>query len=333
MRAADMTRYFCTSFDSNYLARGLAMSRSLARHCPGAVIFALALDDYCYDFLTKLEDHPHLRPIRLADLEKADHELFVTAGSRSRAEYIFTIKPCLVLYLIKLYSNLDMVTYIDADLYFFSSPEPIFEELGSGNVAIIPHRFAPNLRYMAETRGFYNAGWFSIVNNLEGRKCLDWFRERCLEWCYDRVEEGRYADQKYLESFAGVAEGVVAIKHPGGNVASWNLGNGGLKLSDGEIYVEDARLIFFHYQGVKRCLGRYYDCGLFSCRLRLSLAMREAIFCTYIKAVLATKNEYSLDLPDFTYGFRYKSKFPLLANAGRTIFDMVKISLGFCVSC
>jgi hypothetical protein len=37
---------------------------------------------------------------------------------------------------------LEAVTYIDADIAFFSDPQPVFDEMGEDSVMIVPHRFA-----------------------------------------------------------------------------------------------------------------------------------------------------------------------------------------------
>lgn len=308
------------------------MCRSLLSHCPSAIIFVLALDDYCYDFLVELGD-AGIVPIKLQELELFDKELSECKLSRTRAEYIFTMTPCLPRYLLLTHPEINLITYLDADLFFFSSPEPIFAELSAGEVAIIPHRFSKNLRHLSASRGIFNVSWVSFSNRAEGRKCLEWYRERCLEWCFDRVEDGKFADQKYLEHFSEIAVGVVVIGNRGANLAPWNLGNGGLELSGGEIKIDGTPLIFFHYQGLKRCLGSFYDCGLFGFRVRLPNTFRQAIFCRYIQAVVAAKREHLLDLPEFGYGARYQSRFPILNRFGKIIFELVKIVMGYCVNC
>ena len=32
-----------------------------------------------------------------------------------------------------------------------------------------------------------------------GLKALKWWRDRCLEWCYARIEDGKFGDQFYIE--------------------------------------------------------------------------------------------------------------------------------------
>ena len=54
-------RVYCTYFDHNYLARGLALYHSLQRHAPGARLWVLCLSEACYRTLTTL-NLPALMP-------------------------------------------------------------------------------------------------------------------------------------------------------------------------------------------------------------------------------------------------------------------------------
>ena len=45
---------------------------------------------------------------------------------------------------------------LDADLFFFSDPAPLFEEMGASSVAIIPHRFPAANAPRFERYGIFN---------------------------------------------------------------------------------------------------------------------------------------------------------------------------------
>ena len=64
------------------------------------------------------------------------------------------------------------MTYLDGDLYFFASPEPIYGELARcRRSAIIPHRYAPNIGRL-QRFGTYNVGWVGARNDAR-RHCRD----------------------------------------------------------------------------------------------------------------------------------------------------------------
>jgi hypothetical protein len=248
-----MRRHYCCYFDHRYLPRGLVMIQSLRAHDPGAVVWVLCLDDLCKELLAASGERD-LQLLRLADLERGDAALLDARSNRSLIEYYFTCTPSLVRYVLARVSPGDCVTYVDGDLCFFAAPEPLYAELGSGSVSIVPHRFTPKVRHL-ERFGRYNVGWLTFRNEAAGVAVADWWRERCNEWCYDVLDDDRFADQKYLESFERLFPGVIALRNPGANLAPWNLGGHALSVRDGGVLVDGVPLVFFHFHGL-RTLGR-----------------------------------------------------------------------------
>lgn len=295
-----MTRYFCTYFDSGYLSRGLALYHSLVRHCCDFKLWILCMDDDCYDRL-KQRDFPEVNLIKLSELEKADPELANVKESRTRIEYYFTCSPAFPYFILTHHREVDLITYLDADLFFFSSPEPLFEEIGEGSVAIIQHRLSPSLAETLNGCGEYNVGWVSFRRDIDGLKCLRWWHERCIEWCYDRVEDGKFADQKYLEQFSDISYRVVDIQHKGANLAPWNVGNYFIQRMNNQVMVNREPLIFYHFHGFKQVSNWLYRPNLYSPEWELTKAVRKGIYEPYIKqlslelrgAFLSPGNRYS----------------------------------------
>jgi hypothetical protein len=279
--------YFCTYFDQHYLARGLALYRSLREHCPAFKLWVLCMDHATYQSLQKL-GLPGLHPIALQEFERHDEPLQSAKQNRSRIEYYFTCTPSLPLYVFNNWPEVDLITYLDADLFFFASPVPLFEELGTGSIAIIGHRFPPHL-LQNERYGIYNVGWLSFRRDENGLACLHWWREQCLEWCYDREEDGRFADQKYLDDWPRRFQNVVVLEHKGANVAPWNLANYRLYYLQGNtVTVDDQPLIFFHFHGLKRIATWLYDPNWKEYQLNpLSVPCRR-IYSSYIRVLLDT---------------------------------------------
>jgi hypothetical protein len=282
-------RVYCTYFDHNYLPRGLALHESLQRHRPSSRLWVLCLSEACYRALETL-DLPDLMPIRLADFEAANPDVAATRSTRSQIEYYFTCSPAWKRYVLDREPGAEWLTYLDSDLFFFASPEPIYEEMKDASFGIIPHRFTRRLAHQ-ERYGIYNVGWVSVRNCEEGRKALGWWRERCIEWCYDYVDEAgdRFADQRYLNRLPGMFPNVHVIAHLGANLAPWNFAERRLEWRDGSVRIDGAYdLLFFHFHGVKRTGGYYFN------KHRSFLApfprlMREHVYEPYVRVLAAAE--------------------------------------------
>lgn len=248
-----MRRDFCTYFDHRYFDRGMAMYESLQRHCPQARLFVLCLSDTCYEVLVRLA-LPGLVPIKRADFEAGNARLAAAKANRSLIEYYFTCTPSLIDWLFATRPEIDILSYLDGDLYFFSDPEPIFSAFAGYSSLIVGHRFAPQRKHM-ETYGLYNVGWVSFRRDPDGLACLAWWRDRCLEWCYDRLESDRFADQKYLDRFTELFKGTLVLDHPGVNLAPWNMGHHRLEERQGGLLADGQDLIFFHFHNFKQMVG------------------------------------------------------------------------------
>ena len=272
---------FCTYFDHRYLSRGLALYRSLENHCHSFRLFVLCMDRKCYQILADY-NLANIELISLDRFEQGDVKLQQAKQNRSLIEYYFTCTPSLPLYIFKHHPKVNFITYLDADLYFFADPSEIFEEIGDNSVAIIAHRFPPHQQYR-EMHGKYNVGCLFFRRDKNGMSCLRWYREKCNEWCYDKVENDRYADQKYLDYFPSKFEGVVELRHKGANLAPWNIDNYKLTIKKGKIYVDEKPLVFFHFHDLKKLFGFVYDSAFFVYKAEFTEFIRQNIYLPYLK--------------------------------------------------
>ncbi|MCU1307994.1 MAG: glycosyl transferase family 2 [Acidobacteriaceae bacterium] len=277
----EIKKFFCTYFDENYLPRALALVSSLEKHCPDFHLFALCMDESCYQELIALQ-HRSITAISLTDLEAADPDLFNVKQNRSRVEYYWTCGPAFILHLFNKYAEVQFLSYIDSDIFFFSTPKSLFDEMEGYSIGIIEHRFPPN--HADRNRfGIYNVGWLGFRRDDNGLECLRWWRERCIEWCYDYIDQGRFGDQKYLDDWPVRFKRVRVINNKGANVAPWNLDSYGVRERNGQVLVDDDPLIFFHFHGFKQLSGSVYDTNLGRFGCRPSKSIRRQIFGSYIK--------------------------------------------------
>jgi len=306
MELNDVERYYCTYFDHRYLDKGMALYQSLLECCKEFTLFVLCLSNECHEELHKL-NLPGINLISLEELEKYDTDLLEAKKNRSLMEYYFTCTPSLPLYIFEHFVQVDLITYLDSDLFFFSDPEPLFDEIQGNSIAIISHKFPPHFKHL-EDRGKYNVGWVSFRRDSSGIACLSWYRERCLEWCYDRLENGKFADQKYLDYFPKRFLNVIELQHKGANLAPWNIGNYSLKKSGPYILVDDQQLIFYHFHEVKHVIGPLYDSGLSSYQVKMTKILRNELYKPYIHCLYKnrTKGKYAVN-KGIRYGAIYRT--------------------------
>jgi hypothetical protein len=251
------------------------------------------MDTASYKTLRQL-NLPNLQLIALEDFERGDTELLQAKRNRTPVEYYFTCTPSLPLFVLNHFPEIDLITYLDADLFFFAHPALVYEEIANHSVAIISHRFPTQLRHL-ETRGIFNVGWLSFRRDEYALACLYWWRKQCLEWCYDRIEEGRFADQKYLDDWPTRFQNVIVLHHKGANLAPWNLANYNLHLVNGtQVWVDEQPLIFFHFHGLKRIQSWLYNPNLAIYQAYPTRLVRQNIFAPYIETLLKATPAESL---------------------------------------
>lgn len=274
-----MKYYFCTLFGKNYTYKGLALYQSLLRECSDFLLWVLCMDQDTYQTLNKLVLDKVIL-IRLSDFE--DEELLRVKGSRTFGEYCWTCTPSLPLFLLRGNKYIQIITYLDADLYFFSSPEPIYREFGRDEILIIPHWHASKYKQLELVHGKYNVGMLIFRNSKEGRACLKYWRKKCLDWCYLEKLHHKYGDQYYLEDFPKRFSGVHILNNQCADVAPWNVSSYEVSTQSGKVMINNSPLIFYHFAGVQifpddqiRCL---HDNSLFT----LSLRVKKTIYAPYL---------------------------------------------------
>jgi hypothetical protein len=281
---------FCTLFDSTYLSRGLAMYNSLVKHCQNFHLYIFAFNDECYNILQSF----HLEFITIIPLKEfEDEELLRVKPTRTRGEYCWTCTSSTILYVLNHY-EVEHCTYVDSDLYFFSSPQPLIDEIGDNSVLITPHRYTPKYNQERET-GIYCVQFVTFKKDERGLNTLNWWRNACLEWCYNRFENGRFGDQKYLDDWPVRFEGVHVLKHLGGGVAPWNMQQYSFEKENGTLvgHVLNTKVkfevIFFHFHSFMFVSPTYFSPRPYYERSDSTITF---LFNPYAKAIKHIRKQY-----------------------------------------
>lgn len=271
---------FCTLFDSNYLSRGLTLYRSLEQVCDTFHLYIFAFDEKSAEVLHRLQlRHATIIPLK----EFEDDELLHVKPKRSRAEYCWTSTSSTILYVIRKF-GVAQCTYLDADMMFFSSPKPIFDEMGDRSILITEHRYSPQYNKEALS-GKYCVQFVSFKNDPSGLTALQWWRDRCIEWCYARYEDGKFGDQLYLDDWMTRFHGVHELQHLGGGMAAWNVQQYDVFQKNDTLWGKEKQtgrefpVIFYHFHYLRFLKPNDIELG----RRTLANNILERIYAPYVK--------------------------------------------------
>lgn len=267
------------------------MIRSLRRVDPGCQISVLCLTPECERILARLRE-PGVTWTPLADFERENPDLLAVKDDRSLRDYYFTLSGCTVSSTLEAADPDDIVTYLDADLMFYSSPAPIFEAIASASVGLIGHRFHWWAKRL-EKYGRFNVGWVSFRADATGLEAARWWRNSCIEWCYGCVDGDRFADQKYLDHIFLKFPNVIEVAHPGANVGPWNICRHTIARGPEGTFVVDGKfpLIFFHFSGLKEIEPNVFLGSNISYLGPFSAMVRDDIYGPYVAHLKRIRRE------------------------------------------
>jgi hypothetical protein len=248
-----MTTILCTLYNSLYLDKGLVLYDSLCECAKDFKLYVLCMDDKCYKVLSDLNLECCV-PIRLSDFESGDDELLEAKSNRPMGEYCWTCSSSFIRFVLQK-CNEQICTYIDADMYFYSDPQILLDEmLAEGkDVMVTPHRFPIQNILLADTMGMYCVEFNTFVNTPKGIEVLEFWRDRCLECCSNLEDGIHWGDQKYLDEIVEKFDCVHVCQNRGAGVAPWNV----------ILYKkEDRPFVFYHFQSIRYLTRIKVDTGL-----------------------------------------------------------------------
>ena len=266
-------------------------------------LWILCLDNETFELLSKL-NFQNITLVKLEDIE--DKELLVAKNNRSHGEYCWTLGSVFTHYVLTTNPGLNHITYLDSDLYFYSPLQPIYDEMGENSVLIIKHNYIQRLKYL-EKKGLYNVAMVIFKNDDIGKACLKDWKNDCIQWCYNKDEEGRFGDQKYLDYWPQKYQNVHILKHKGGDVAPWNVEQYKITEKNNQIFVDEDLLIFYHFHTFKIITNNKFI--LYSSFYSLGKQVKKYIYEPYIKEIQkAIKMTKDVDL-NFDYGYTKPESF------------------------
>ena len=170
------------------------------------------------------------------------------------------IKSSINTLFIKKY-GLESLIYCDSDIYFFSDPQKILKEWEGYSFFMCRQR--DNYEF-EKVHGGFQAGLLGFRNDKRALDILNWWKKRCIEWCYNtpEPERERWGDQKYLDKVPLLFTGIKIVDHLGINAAPWNIvinNNYKVTKKNSDVFIDDYKLIVYHFGSMKIFNKMEYD--------------------------------------------------------------------------
>ncbi|RVT92303.1 tetratricopeptide repeat protein [Rhodovarius crocodyli] len=239
---------FCTIASANYMAQVLALRDSLAEHHPEArFILCLAERELPPNLPAGLE------VILAGQLGIPDFQGF--AFRYSILEFCTALKPYLLRLLLGRCGFASAV-YLDPDMLALARMDEVTERLWRDAALVLtPHLRRPAVGHMAPTdlsimrAGTFNLGFIGASSRPEALALLDWWADHLLLNCLAMPEEGLFVDQKFMDLMPGFTGALHVERHPGLNLAYWNLSEHSLTRHGDFWQVDGQALQLFHFSG------------------------------------------------------------------------------------
>jgi hypothetical protein len=269
MEGYHMNRGACTIISSNYLPYARTLCESYLAFHPAHQFFVLLVDRIPEGFEPA---HERFQLVLVEDLGIADFNS--VAFKFGIVELNTNVKPT---FLKKLLSQgIDQLVFFDPDILICASVDPIYEALNTYSIVLTPHCNSPNVgdpyaEIMLLVNGVFNLGFVAVSNSAESLRFLAWWESRCLAHGYSERWSGLFVDQKWINLVPCYFESVKILKHPGCNVAYWNVHERVLQRAGPSWVVnETVPLVFFHFSGIdldgNRRITRYANQFTFDSR-------------------------------------------------------------------
>lgn len=240
---------YCMVVSPAYLAGALACVQSLR----------LALDEnrIHIDLLGEIEALPS--DFEALNCEIISHDSFASGDSAKNKgytplEYAVSIKSIFLQYINSFYSY-DYLVYLDADLYFKRSlNDYLINNCDLSQVLLTPHNLVGHIKadLINSRSGVFNTG---LVGFPRHHELLNWWSDRCSDFCFLEPEDGLFVDQKWLDQAVALFDKVTVCRDGRLNVGYWNV-------EERQTILDD--IICYHFSGLDiysdgKRLSKYSD--------------------------------------------------------------------------
>ena len=243
-----------TICSNNYLAQAKTFVDSLICFNPSVKPYIFLIDKK-----SSLIDYSFFAP---AEVVEVSNEIFLGFDKLIKkygiVELNTAVKPFVFEYLADKNKGLKRLYYFDPDICVYDKLDLLDELLNDADIVATPHFLSPlppdgaePFENMALNYGTYNLGFLALNPDTSNtRNFLKWWGERTAEFGYSKVDYGFFVDQLWINLVPIFYDRFCTLKHPGFNMAPWNLHERKVISydPDGRVKINDDKyLAFFHF--------------------------------------------------------------------------------------
>lgn len=281
---------YVTVLNHKFLPQLLALHDSMLIHCGDFRLFVICVDMTLAEQLEIIK-LPNTVSIDLEKIESADARLQQIKASRNLREYCWTLASFSFSIVKNAFPEISQLTYIDTDLFFFSSPECFFKELDESgkDILITEHAFAPEHEYFKENCGSFCVQFIPAKYTVRAEAVIKEWQDLCEESCSELVKNGKFGDQKYLETWPNKYPDIVhVLQQKDKTIAPWN------------INYYSGTPVFYHFHGFRLLSKNLVQRFILSYKVSLD---RGWIYIQYGKSLrkqIRLIKKLGIEVPSFT---------------------------------
>ncbi|MCD4812957.1 hypothetical protein K8S19_04625 [bacterium] len=239
---------YSTIVCANYLPRAKVLAASIKQHDPKAK-FCLCIVEK--EMPEGVGNYPHFDRVVLAkDLGFGYFNRFII--KHELVEGATAVKAQWMKYLFATFKTETNSVYLDPDIMLYSPLPELRFLLVRHAIVLTPHLLTPGnleMEMSCMNHGIYNLGFLALRRSPEAKRFLNWWHDRICHACYIDKERGIFTDQKWVD-LAPTLFDVHLLKHPGYNIAIWNISGRHLKIEKKRLTVNGHPVRFIHFSDI-----------------------------------------------------------------------------------
>jgi len=302
---------FATYATSDFADKVILLYQSINKY-KNSNLHLLCLDDIIFNYFKKY---------KLQNLYIYNYRILNIKLDKDFAKNLSIQRFYLVKYLFNI-KKIKSIHLLDSDVYFFSNPNQLNKIFKNYDIGFCRHNYSRNRTELNNKYGVYNAGYIYLRNCYNSIKFLEYYISLCkknVDYNYnDIIEKQNFADQTYLETLVLKFKKIKLLNDPGVNTGPWNVSNYKINIKKNFIYLNDLKLIFYHFSGVKKIFNNFYSLGL---RMFVDnkFYIKKNIYINYIRELIIINKKINLNKNKkyllHTKGSKIKALLSILYNS------------------